>query len=273
MAMKFIIKSFLAILFIPVFLLLLLAVTFKFQLLDSSFWQKTFSQGSVYSNLSASLGSYIEEKVTAEGGSRSDAKIFTDLVSPENLKDVIDKNLAEVLTYLNGESKGIIVYVPLDKVPPQLLPQKLGKISQHMALGDFLREFNMGEISPSQIASLSSLGRDSWYFLALAAVLTTGILILLLLLVDTGGRFVAAGTALVISGVIVVAGVGVGRIIFSGMANTLLKKPNITQEIVGSLLPPIALGILNLWVYFGAAALVLGIVLFFIKKPYYNKPK
>jgi hypothetical protein len=265
--MKFIIKLLLSMLFIPIFLVFLLAVTFRFQLLDFSFWQRSFSEGNTYANLSASLRSYIEEKVTAERGSRSDVGVFTDLVSPENLKDVIDKNLAAVLQYMNGESREIVVYVPLDKIPRQFLPQNLGKISQKMPLRDFLREFNMEGPSPSQEAILSSLGRVSWCLLASVAILAVGILILLFLLVEPGEKLLAPGVALNISGAVVIVGGIIGRVFLTGLGGSLLKQPNLAQQMVGSLVPPIALGIVHLWMYFGVFTLLLGLVLFFIKKP------
>lgn len=268
--MKFIAKFVLTVIFIPVFLIFLLAVNLRFQLLTPSFWENSFGSNDIYSKLSLSINKNLLSQTIAEGGSVGDVKILTDLLSPENLKDVINTNIINVLQYANGKAKEITVYLPVKKIPVTLLSGNFTNISEGMNLNDFLKEFNISGISASQIQSVSRLGLGSWIFLVSTFLIIILLLFLLYILVKNGKRLIAPGLALVISGITAFIIRGIITIIQIDWVKALTVSPNTGNLLTGIIVPPIIQGVLKTWSSFAALAIILGLILFFIKKPLYN---
>jgi hypothetical protein len=268
--MKFIAKFVLTVIFIPVFLIFLLAVNLRFQLLTPSYWEGIFSLSGTYSELSSAVNKNLVFQTVAQGGSASDVKILTDLLSPENLKDVINTNIINVLQYANGKAKEITVYLPVEKIPATLISGSFTNISERMSLTDFLKEFNISGISASQIQSVSRLGLGSWIFLVSTVLLMFLLLYLLYLLVKGGKRLIAPGLALVISGTTAFLIRGVIVVIEADWVKALTISANTGNLFIGIIVPPVIQGVLKIWLSFAAGAIVLGVILFFIKKPLYN---
>lgn len=250
--MKIIAKLILTIIFIPVFLIFLFTINLRFQLLTPSFWEKTFNSEDTYSKLSLAISKNLESRTVAEGGKASDIKILTDLVTPEYLKDTISKNISSILQYANGKANE--------------------KITEQINLTELLKEFNVTGISESQIQMVSRVGIGSWLFLVIMCLLSFLVLYLLYLLTNSGKRLVAPGVALVISGVIALLVTGAGTIIRINWTKDLINTSNLGNSLIGIIAPPIILRILTVWLSCAAVAIILGVVLFFIKKPY-NKIK
>lgn len=272
-AMKFVLKLILTILFVPLFLILLIVVTARFQLLAPSFWENAFNANDTYSQLSVSINKNLVAQTIAEGGTGSDIRIFTDLISPENLKDVIDKNIVNVLTYANGKAKEIIVYLPINKIPKSLLSINFNKVTDQTPLPNLLKEFNVSGISPAQIQLISRAGFVVWVFLIVSIILPVLLLYLLYLLIDSGKRLVAPGLALVLAGVVTTAAYVIGTVIRINWTKDLAGSVNTGDSIIGILAPPILGAVVKVWLLYAISAMILGIILFFIKKPRYNKPR
>ena len=273
--MKIIAKLILTLLFIPVFLLFILAVNLRSQILAPSFWEKTFDINNTYSKLSISISKNLESQAEAEGGRAGDVKIFTDLASPENLKDAIDKNIYNILQYANGKSKEIIVYVPAGKIPGALLSKNLNPINEQMKLTDLLKEFNVTGVSPTQIQMISHAGIYSWVFFAATLFLSVLFLYLLSLLTDSGKRYAALSLTLILSGLAAFFVNFSGTAIRNNWANNPSDSKNLGDSLIRIVVPPVFKEILTIWFLFAAVAVIAGFVLFFIKKPYNttSKPK
>lgn len=273
--MKIIAKLILTLLFIPVFLLFILAVNLRSQILAPSFWEKTFDINNTYSKLSISISKNLESQAEAEGGRAGDVKIFTDLASPENLKDAIDKNIYNILQYANGKSKEIIVYVPVNKIPRELLLNNFGGVTENMKLSDVLKEFNVSGITDAQILMISRTGTAAWIFLLATAFLIVLILYFLYLLVDSGKRLVTLGVPLILAGGIVSLASLLGAVIRVNWVKDMVDNPNLANSLIGTAVTPLFQGVLTVWTLFATVFIVIGFVLFFIKKPYNttSKPK
>jgi len=264
--MKFVLKFILALLFVPIFLILLIGVTVRFQLLEPSFWENAFSSSNTYSNLSVSINKNLESQTIAEGGRASDVKILTDLITPENLKDTIGKNINNILQYANGKVNEIIIYVPINKIPKSLLSKNFGKVTEQMSLTELLKEFNMSSISPAQIQMISRIGLWTWVFLIIVTLLFLLVQYLLYLCTSPGGRLVASGAAFIISGIVALLLTASGTVIRINLAKDLAGRTNLNDSIIGIIAPPVIQGVLSAWLLFAIAAIILGIVLFFVKK-------
>jgi hypothetical protein len=139
-----------------------------------------------------------------------------------------------------------------------------------MSLTDFLKEFNISGISASQIQSVSRLGLGSWIFLVSTVLLMFLLLYLLYLLVKGGKRLIAPGLALVISGTTAFLIRGVIVVIEADWVKALTISANTGNLFIGIIVPPVIQGVLKIWLSFAAGVIVLGVILFFIKKPLYN---
>ena len=137
-----------------------------------------------------------------EGGKVGDIQILTDLITPENLQDLIGKNINNVLQFANGKAGELIVYVPVNKIPKQLLSKSFGDMKEQMKLTDLLTEFNVSGISPSQIQMISRVGAGAWLFLIVTCLVSILVLYLLYILVVSGKRLVAPGVSLILGGTV-----------------------------------------------------------------------
>ena len=239
-----------------------------------SFWEKTFDTNNTYSKLSNAINKNLEFRAVAEGGKPGDVKIITDIVSPGNLKDTIDKNINNVLLYANGKSKEIIVYIPVNKIPRELLLNNFGGVTENMKLSDVIKEFNVNGITGAQILMISRIGIAAWIFLLTTSFLIILILYFLYLLVDSGKRLITPGMALILSGLAAYLINISGIIIQTNWIKDLAGASNLGDSLIGIITPPIIQGILKVWSTFALTAVVAGFILFFIKKPEnIRKPK
>lgn len=268
--MRFVLKLILTVLFIPFFLVLLIAITLRFQLLEPSFWENVFAVNGTYSKLSVSINKNLEAQTIAEGGVGSDVKIFTDLISPDNLKDVINRNIVNFLAFANGRANQIIVYVPINKIPKSLLSANFTKLTDQMNLTDLLKEFNVSGIDLSQIQMISRAGTAAWVFLTASIIISVLLLYILYLLIDSGKRLLGPSIALILAGVAALAVFLLGTIIKVNWTKDLANSSNTGDAIIGTVAPPVIGGILKVWLIYAIVVIILGIILLFIKKPRYN---
>jgi uncharacterized protein YpmB len=266
---KFIAKLILTLLFIPMFLLFIFAVNLRSQILAPTFWERTFDSQNVYSKISNAINKNLESRAVAEGGKPGDVKIITDIISPENLKDTINKNIYNVLLFANGKSKEIIVYIPVNKIPKELLLNNFGGVTENMKLSDVIKEFNVNGITDAQILMISRVGITAWIFLLTTSFLIILILYFLYLLVDSGKRLITPGMALILSGLAAYLINISGTAIRNNWTIDLSRTSNLGDLLIGIITPPIIQGILKMWSTFALTAVVAGFILFFIKKPGY----
>jgi hypothetical protein len=269
--MRFFLKLILTIIFVPLFLILLIAVTLRFQFLVPSFWENTFGTTSTYSNLAVSINKNLVAQTISEGGNRGDVKIFTDLITSENLKDVINKNIVNVLSFANGSAKEIIVYIPINKIPKSLLTKNFSSLSDQMSLTTLLKEFNISGITPTEIQIVSRLGVNAWVFLITSTALSVLVLYCLYLLVDQAKRLIAPGVALILAGLSGMVVYLLGTVIRINWTKDLAGSVNTGDSIIGTVAPPVIGAVIGVWLIYAITLIILGIVLFFIKKPGYNK--
>lgn len=273
MAMRFILKLVLTIFFIPLFLLLLAGLSVRFQLLSPLFWENTYLSDGTYSKLSISINRNLESQTIAGGGKAGDIQILTELITPENLQNVIGKNIDNILQFANGKADEIIIYLPVNKIPEQLLSKDFGDIKEQMKLTDLLKEFNVAGIGPAQIYMVSRVGSGAWIFLICVILVLILVIYLLNILVKKGKRLVAPGIALVLGGSTALLVILSGTIIRINLANNFSERSNMGDVIIGIIAPPVIQKLLSYWLIFAIAAIIIGIALFFVKKQDYNKLK
>lgn len=271
--MKVAAQVLLIIFFVILFFVGLVSSTFKFQLLDYNFWQSTFQKNNVYQNLAAVSKNSFESQIAKEGGNKNDVKILTDLISEENAKDVVDHNIWNFLNFANGQSSQINIYLPIDKVPKNLLPKSISGVKTEMPLPDLLAKFNFQDWQNLPWQELFYLGEITQYFFVGTIALLTLIGILLILLTEKGLRFIGLGIAFILSGSFTFLLVNITANINKVISGGVTSKSSIASVITGTMIPPVISEVIYLWQTIAVVLFAIGSALFFIKKPGYNNPK
>ena len=248
------------------FLLLILAVNFRLQFLSASFWQSNFNTNNIYAKLSSSISKDLESQTVAEGGRVSDVKPLTDIVTPENLKDVIGKNIVNVLNYANGKSPDLLVYIPVSKIPKSLLSKSITGLKEQMKLSDLVKQFNVEGVSLAQIQAASRFGIIAWMLLIVTLLFLALLFYCIYLLVSPGKQLVAPGLAFILSGITIYLFSRIGNAVQTSLANDLSSSQSLGNSIVRIIVPSIIRGFLSVWTLSAIIATILGIILLFFKK-------
>ncbi|MGA3291953.1 MAG: hypothetical protein ABSC49_02260 [Candidatus Microgenomates bacterium] len=270
--MKIIAKIFLSLLFILFFIIFSLSLTFKFQFLNENFWLNTFGANGTYIKLSQVINDNLENQVVSQGGKASDVKVLTDLVTPMNLEDIVDKNIENFLGFVNGKNNQIMLYLPVSEVPSSLIPKSSEETGDEISLQEFLKEANINLISDSQIENIRVLSIATNIALFSSTVLLILILLALYKLTDQSKRFGFIGGTLLFSGILIFIGAEILVILRTSLANYLPGGADLARAIVGVTIPPLLEEILRFWLVEAIIAFGIGILLFFVKKPY-NRQK
>jgi hypothetical protein len=268
--MKIFAQVLLVLFFVILFFIGLLAATFKFQILSYDFWTTAFQKHAVYQDLAVSSKNAFENQITVEGGKKDDVKTITDLMTTENAKDVVDHNVQNLLSFVNGTVPQIIVYFPLDKIPTSLIPKNVTGLKSEMPIADLLGEFNFQDYQNLSLQDLSHLGEYTTYVFAGAVAIFLMILVFLILLVESGKRFVSPGIAFLFSGGLTLLSAGILTNLNSNLSGNLVSQTSLVRVVVGALFPPAITEIISTWKIIGLAAIIIGVILFFVKKPVYN---
>ena len=271
--MKVAAQVLLIIFFIILFFVGITSATFKFQLLDYNFWQNTFQKHDVYQNLAVVSRNSFESQIAKEGGNKNDIKILTDLITEENAKDIVDRNLRNFLNFANGKVSQINIYLPVDKVPKSLLPKNITGMKTEMPITDLLTKFNFQDWQKLPWQDLSNMGKISYYLFVGTVSLLFLILVLLILLVEKGARFIGLGIAFVLSGGLTFFLVSIVANMNQILSKGVVQESLILSVVVGTVIPPVIIEAISTWQILGIISIAIGLALFFIKKPSYNSSK
>ncbi len=256
----------LAILFVIFFTVALLSSTLKFGLLNYTFWSTAFEKHDIYSSLSGVIKNSVTTQVGKEGGKGSDVEVLTDLITPENTKDVVNNNLSNLIDFLNGKAKEIIVYVPINKAPKGLLPKNIAELNNEMTLTQLGEKFNIAGLNDLPLNNLNRAGDTILYIFAGSTAALIFLLIMLVVSTKAGLRFWAPGMAFILSGIGTLLLTRVGTNLASSLGN-FAGRADLNSVIVATIAPPLLTELIKIWAYGGVALAVVGLILFFIKKP------
>lgn len=269
--MKIVIQALLVILFLPPFLIALFSYTLKFQLLNYTFWQETLTKNNVYTDLAANTKTSFDNQIAKEGGNKNDIKVLTDLITPDNTKDFLDKNIQNVLNFANGLTPQINIYLPVNKVPKDLMPKDLSDLKPQMTLYDLLTKFNFQDYQSLHLENLANLGKESGYIFAGSVIIALLVMVLFFSLAGDGKMLIGGGLAFIFSGGLTLLLVKAGGALSVDLINRRVASTSITSVIFETIFPPVINQIILTWQTIGIVLIVVGIILFLIKKPRLGK--
>lgn len=259
--MKFIAEFFLTILAIPVFIILVLSINIRFQFLSSKFWIDTLEKGNVYTKISGVISDNLESKVVAGGGGKSDVVLLTNMISPLNVSDFARNNIQSVISFANGKENELSVYVPSFNLSGT--PNPLEKIS----FMQFAKDYNISGVTQKDLDTLSKFGLWSKLLFGASVFLAVLILALLYLLAPHGKHLGGMGTALVISAVVTEGGYFLLNYFSRLLTDNFTHSSNIANAFGAVIAPPVIAETVKVWAAAAILMFVLGILLFFVKKP------
>lgn len=263
--MKVFAKILLTFLAMPVFLLLILSINIRFQFLDSEFWTNTFEKGNVYQKISNKIDSSLESSTIGSGGMADDVTSLSSLVSEENIKVFFEENVKSFTEYANGKSSEIMVTFPFSN--------NIWNLSQKMELTQFLKENNIGTVNKEDLKNISRFGTWSWMATSSLILAIIFIYTLLYLLTDSGKHLISLGLVSLFSGILMVAFFAAGKFGSSIISRDFIESTNLGKSIIAIVSIPVIKAVAVIWFWAGIAAVILGIILFFVKKPVYNQVK
>ncbi len=256
--MKTFAQILMVVLFVIVFAVFLISTTFKFGLLNYSFWTSSFSKHNVYQSLSESIKKYFTDQVNAEGGNKGDVSVLTDLITIENTKDFVDNNLSNFIDFLNGNAGELVVYVPISRAPQGLLPKNIASMNNELTVKQLAEKFNVAGLDQLPLQNLSRVGTVVFYAFVASGVLLVVLMIMLLWITESDSRFISTGIALLISG---------GICIVLARSVTVVSMSLDKNSIIGAVAPALAAGIVNIWTYGGVGLVMFGALMLLVKKP------
>lgn len=267
--MKFIVRIFLILISVPLIIICMLSVNIKFQFLSSGFWIKSFESGNVYSKVSSMVENRLVERVEAEGGMKSDIKVLSDLISPQSLKTVFERNIESILLYANGKTPEMSVFVPLalsDALEGRDY-YNLDNFSEKMTFTEFLEKFNIDSVKSSDIEVVSKFGTQSSILIITSFGVLLLVFVLMYLATNDGKRFIAPAIALTLSGLVILSASFSMDYVNRILVRDLTDSANMGASLVAVFAPPVIQNLMDIWIWFGASALILGIAAFFVRKP------
>lgn len=267
--MRFLSKLLLVISIVFSFVILLVSITARFQLLNSSFWIKSLRTADVYTELEPVL-TRESKRIFIEEGARSDeieevAKIF----QKNEIQNLVEKNIVHVLDFVNGKSQNPVVYFPLAQVPDDI-KANLELTSDEIPVRKLISTFGksstpVGEEFFVQMRTIGTYLTIS-FFIALVTILIN--IFLLYKLEFKGARMTALGVSFVLSGLFSIAIAYLIGIYAESTAQSLLVPENeLVQIALGTTIIPISENITQLWTIISVATIAVGIILMFTRRP------
>jgi hypothetical protein len=262
----------LVILSVPVFILSVLSINIKSQFLSAGFWINTFEKANVYSQISTSVSDRLADKVVAGGGKISDITALSNLISPYNIKVFFEKNVKSILLFANGKSSEIIVFTPLPtkNIPVGTKTDEFSKFSEKMTLDDFLKNLNITGVTKEDFQIISKFGVWSWILIGTSFALLLLVLVLTYALIDAGRHLTAMGIEFALSGILILSSYFLAGFIGKYLTENFVKSANIGTSLAAIAAPPVIANVAQVWVWFALSSILLGVLLFFVKKPAKN---
>ena len=264
--MKFIANFFVTALFVPIFLLVVFFGSIKYQLLDYRFWQSKLTHP-VYTDMSKNIAKVVEIDSSRSKTVDPVLKVFSKLATPENLQDFIEKNLLSFLMFANAEKSEWQIYFPITKVPKGVLNINGVKIQEYVTASKLIQDFKINGISEKHLSKISKSGDLSVKYFVYGIFLLVVLLLISMLLVEAGARFIATGFLFILSGLTLYLLLIPVNVFIGSIKTEWVVSNEPLQLMLVPVLPQVLQSLTTTWTYVAILAVILGIVVSFLKKP------
>lgn len=267
--MRVIFKSILLISFISSYLFFLLAVTFKFQLLDANFWISSLRQQGIYEGLAKTFLEGTQAELKKEGAASREIAEIAKLFTTDQAQTFVERNITHTLDYVNGKIEKPVLYFPVSDIPKDI-KEEFGLTSNEVYVEELLSKIGRenAPIDPAVFEQFRLLGNIANFTFISALITLIITLFFIYKLEEAGKRLIFAGLSLFLSAVSSAIGIVWINIAKNQMAANLVTNTNEpAQVLLGTLAPPLLANMIGLWTPIVALTALAGVALFFIKKP------
>jgi len=264
--MKTAFQGLLVIFSLVAFTVILITATVKFEILNYNFLTNSFKTHNTYSGITQVVKNSINMQVGRGGGKINDITVLTDLITTENTTDFVNKNLFNLISFVNGNVSDLNVYVPINKIPKDILPNSITETKEEMTLEELGNRFNIAGLENLPLKEISQIGLYDYYILMIATAILGSLFILILLLVGAGSRLVAPAITFILSGLITILFVLGATDLNKYIVQNFTGSVSINKTLALTIIPPILTDIIRIWMWLGIGLIVFGVTLFFVKR-------
>lgn len=223
---------------ILLFTILIFLVTTKFELLNKSFLFNSFEKHNVYTRLPTLFADFIANDPSFSKEEKIGFTEFVKNIPPQAIKPLIEDNLTQVLDFLNGQSKDIVISFSLSGVGFENASGIRWSLSQ-------TPDKNLQE----RIKALNGIS---------SALTAAGIIILAIL----AGLFFLSGRQILLSGGISIIAISlISKYFLISISKELLSGKEIAQKLLGLLSSSLFSDITNTWLIMGTILILFWLAL------------
>lgn len=218
--MKTAVKTFIGALAVPLFLTFIILATLRFEVLNKSYLFGVFEKHKIYEKLPVVLADSLPPEYAE----------FAKNISPQVIKPLIEDNLTQIIDFINGDSKDIVLSFALNGV-------------------GFENSTGISWSPPESIKSVNGAGNIMIIALVIILAILAGLFFLegkVILLI--GGIYITAISVIIKLGLLVIG-------------NELTKGPDPSQKLLGLLAASLFPEITTTWLILGILLILLWIIL------------
>lgn len=236
--MKSALKFFLGSLSTSLFIVLMLLIAIRLEVLNKSFLFGSFEKHNVYAQLPTLLASSIPNDPSFSGEEKIGYAEFIKNISPQVIKPLIEDNLTQVIDYLNGQSKNIVLSFSLNGIGFQ----------DASGLRWSLAETTDKNLK-GRIEAFNGAGKTM--------IFAMGIILVILV-----GLFFLSGRTMLLSGGIYIAATSlISKIFSTSIDKELTNNSGTSQKLLGLLSTSILSDITITWLLMGTLLILLWVIL------------
>lgn len=223
---------------ILLFIILLLLVTIKFELLNKSFIFGAFEKNNAYAQLPVLIAGSLSSDPNLSEGEKIGYAEFVKNIQPQDIKPLVENNLTQVLDFLNGQSKDVTIFFSLRGIGFENASGLSWSLSQ-------LPDKNLQE----RIKALNGIDN---ILIAIAIIV---------LIVLTGLFFLLGKRILLIGGIFIIVASLISRLILIIKSQELMSSPELSQKLIGLLFSSLSPEITTAWFIIGGSLISIWIAL------------
>ena len=266
MLVKRFLQGILILFFVVLFIVDLVLVTFRFQILNKDFWITSLEEGAVYEILEQEFTNYIEDTFVDNNEIISEGRELAKVFDKESIQIFLERNIELVFAYINNEAPEIVVYIPIEEFPSDI-KQRLEINSEEISLDYLIRTYGKGStpIGKEAFDNLRTINRNIIVPLIVITILLIVDLIMLYILETKDHRHFGMWAALIASGIstfiMIIFVSELSRNAFGGDFDG-----DIGGKLVLSIVPSLTNQIIRFWTIVGASTVATSFVFLALKK-------
>lgn len=269
------------------FVFLLLLTTVRFQLLNPQFLISALDKPEVYRQTQRALRMVLKDSLESEFSNQGldinnltvgERKILnkqiseiTDLITTDKIQDFTEKNIVHVLSYINGQSEKLTLYIPIEKWGFPISPtdeETLTLLNENTDVEKLIETDKKFPVTKQQVRRLHNIQKEIYQAWEMTIIAFLAFLIIRFSLGKKSLKARSLGKLLIMLGGSTLATSAISKIAGENIINNVSRYKHPVQILLGAIATPIVAEIVKLWLFVGAGMIVLGIIIIFVSNKF-----